>query len=129
MNPETLTPIIEKHGPLAACLVAVCILLFFILKWVFKNQDRILTNSEKQNVRWSIIQEEQNEKWRQVLTAFAESSKQFYEKVKGEHSSQKEASVYQRQEHKELANQLGSVTLSLTAITIELKSLNGKKNE
>jgi len=116
MDSLSLLQILEKNGPFAVSLIVVCILLFFILKWVFKNQDRILT-----------IANQQNEAWQRIISDCSESSKEFHTRMKSDHQSQREAASYQRQEHKDLTEQHVKICASLTESITILKSLNGKK--
>ncbi len=108
--------ILQENGPFALALIVVCALLFAVLKWVFKNQDRILGMANTQNEAWL-------ERFREQ----SESIKEFYTRVKADHISQREANTFQRQEHKELADQHVQISTSLAETAIVLKSLNGKK--
>jgi len=115
MDTLTMAQVLQKNGPFALALIVVCVLLFFVLKWVFKNQDRILTMANNQNESWQARVAEQ-----------ADSFKEFYTRVKSDHAAQREANAYQRQEHKDLAEQHVKICASLTETTTILKSLNGK---
>ena len=99
----------KTYGPIAATLIVICILLFFILRWVFKNQDNILCMAKSQN-----------EAWQKVIQEHTENAKVFYIQVIADHSNQKDAGNYQREEHIKMMD-------SLNGIVLELKSMNGKK--
>jgi len=114
MDTSTFLLAIQQHGPIVGTLV----LLFFILKWVFKNQDRILTIANAQNEYWlKMIQEHIK-----IIQNHTENAKEFHVQIKGDHKDQKEANSFQRQEH-------GKMIATLTESITLLKTLNGNKKQ
>lgn len=111
MNISSVETIVRTHGPIAAAFIVICVLLFFVLKWVFKNQDAILQMAKAQN-----------EAWREAIQRHTDSAKEFHTQMKVDHKAQKEAATYQREEHNKMI-------ATLIEILGGLRALNGEKKQ
>jgi len=109
-----MTPEMWKLLPQFGFGIIITALFFFLLKWVLKQQDKILDRAEKRDTAWQDI----------VSKATQELDK--HTNMAGEfHSQVREAHNYQREEHKEICQIAGKQTQLLTEAVTLLKKVNG----
>ena len=89
--------------------ILIFIAFMFLLKWVLKQQDRILKNAE-----------EERKVWQTLTSAFQSSIAESNQRAQANHEQNVEAHKYQREEHQKMINQLDGITLTLVR-------LNGKE--
>lgn len=95
--------VVERLGAAGILLVV----LILVLKWVFKNQARILEIANAQNTGW------QN-----VITRHTENAKTFQEQMNANNKSDRNAHEYQRKEHDKIMKGL-DVALSHLSLVIK----------
>jgi len=95
MNLQAVMPWAEKFGG----WIFLFIIVMFMLRWVFKNQEHLIS-----------LANEQNEKWQKVIESHSNNAKEFHTKVSKDHESIKKGYDYQREEHNKMLEGLKEVT-------------------
>lgn len=94
MDALSVMGLIEKLGTSALLFI----LFLILLRWVMKNQDKILEQANKQNQDWQKITDEKTEA------------------LKGFRTEVKDAHKYQRDEHKQICDTCQNIALTLERI-------------
>ena len=95
----------EQFGLGVALSFAILVMFFFILKWTMKQQDNILKLAESRDVAWrEVTNNLKSSIDKQILDSTFTSN------------TVAEAHRYQREEHKDLMEQMREVTASLGRI-------------
>jgi peptidoglycan hydrolase CwlO-like protein len=98
--------------------VLIFVALMVLLRWVLRQQEKILDNAR-----------EERQNWQNIVSKFRDEIEKHTANAKEFHNQVKEAHKYQREEHKEICTMCNHISTGIKEAVILLKAMNGKRRK